>query len=327
MTEIQMKNKELIEKYPFLKPRNVWNGEELEDYDYSYTIWDDMPEGWKKCFGEELCEDLKEELERCDYLDKWRIVQLKEKYGTMRLYDDGSPRESRIQEIIDKYEHISKRTCICCGKFPVPVTDAGWVSPICKDCFDEKINVNGPYEKYVVDDSEYDPVVRFKRFTQDEGELLIEYDTSDIVNRIIGEMPQKEKKMEYSKILRSVLAAADRLYASNEDTYESYDNVKSAVAKYCDNWYDITFGILIDKDIDCKKIIWQIILDLRFSRNTESLYGSASDSMSDAHYLNEITSVIEKATDEFNTPGFDFILTSGIDAEEYTKSVKELGLK
>ena len=49
--------------------------------------------------------------------------------------------------------------------------------------------------------------------------------------------------------------------------------------------------------------------------------------MSDAHYLDVITSVIEKATDEFNTPGFNFILTSGIDAEEYTEKVKELGLK
>ena len=184
ITKIQKENKKLIEKYPFLKPRNVWTDEELDDYDYSYTILDDMPEGWKKRFGEELCEDLKEELKKCNYLDKYRIVQLKEKYGSVRLYDDGSPRESRVQEIIDKYEHISERTCICCGKFPVPVTDSGWVSPICKDCFENKINVNGSYEKYVIDDSEYDPIVRFKRFSIDEGESIIEYDTSDIIERI-----------------------------------------------------------------------------------------------------------------------------------------------
>ena len=184
ITKIQKENKKLIEKYPFLKPRNVWNDEEIEDYDYSYTILDDMPEGWKKRFGEELCEDLKEELEKCNYLDKYRIVQLKEKYSSMRLYDGGSPRESHVQEIIDKYEHISGRTCVCCGKFPVPVTDAGWILPICKECFEKKVNVNGPYEKYVVDDSEFNPIMKITTYSRDEGENVVEYDTSDIIERI-----------------------------------------------------------------------------------------------------------------------------------------------
>lgn len=182
---IQEENKKLIEKYPFLRPRNVWTDEELDDYDYSYTILDDMPEGWKKRFGEELCEDLKKELEKYNYLDKWRIVQLKEKYGIMHLYDNGSPRESHIQEIIDKYEHISERTCACCGKFPVPVTDTGWILPICKECFEAKVNVNGPYEKYVVDDSEFNPIMKITTFSHDEGKNIIEYDTSDIVKRIM----------------------------------------------------------------------------------------------------------------------------------------------
>ena len=133
--------------------------------------------------------------------------------------------------------------------------------------------------------------------------------------------------MEYSKILAKVLEKADELYRINDSTYESYDNVKCAVAKYNVSWTGITFGLITDKDVDCKKIIWQILLDLKFSRNTESLYGSASDSMSDANYLSKIADVIENITDEFNAPALGFISTSGIDAEEYTKKVKELGLK
>ena len=74
-------NKELIEKYPFLLPRNVWTGKVSEDYDYSYTLLDDMPEGWKNCFGEIMCEIIKDALVKNNYLEKYRISQIKEKYG------------------------------------------------------------------------------------------------------------------------------------------------------------------------------------------------------------------------------------------------------
>ena len=139
-------------------------------------------------------------------------------------------------------------------------------------------------------------------------------------------MKVKGINMEYSKILADVLAKADELYRTNENTYESYDNVKKAVEKYNVRWTEITFGLKTDKDIDCKKIIWQIILDLRFSRNTESLYGNSSDSQSDAQYLHEITEVIEKSTDEFNSPALGCIAVTGIDNSEYQQEIKEKGL-
>ena len=34
-------------------PRNRWTGEVPEDYDYSYTELDSMPDGWRKAFGEQ----------------------------------------------------------------------------------------------------------------------------------------------------------------------------------------------------------------------------------------------------------------------------------
>ena len=76
-------NKRLVEKYPFLIPYEDENFDVLdkEKYDYSWTFLDDMPQGWKKCFGELLCQDLKEELVRNDFLDKYQVVQVKEKYG------------------------------------------------------------------------------------------------------------------------------------------------------------------------------------------------------------------------------------------------------
>ena len=55
-------NQKLIERFPFLMPRNRWTGEVPEDYDYSYTELDSMPDGWRKAFGEQMCEDIREEL-------------------------------------------------------------------------------------------------------------------------------------------------------------------------------------------------------------------------------------------------------------------------
>ena len=71
-------NQKLIERFPFLMPRNRWTGEVPEDYDYSYTELDSMPDGWRKAFGEQMCEDIREELVRAEYLDQYRITQIKE---------------------------------------------------------------------------------------------------------------------------------------------------------------------------------------------------------------------------------------------------------
>ena len=107
-------NQRLIERFPFLMPRNRWTGKVPDDYDYSYTELDSMPDGWRKAFGEQMCEDIREELVHAEYLDQYRISQIKEKYGTLCWYDFGCT-ERMLRDIIPKYEHLSARTCIRCG--------------------------------------------------------------------------------------------------------------------------------------------------------------------------------------------------------------------
>ena len=68
-----------------------------------------------------------------DDLDRWRIVQIKEKYGMLRVYDNGYKAGSKIQDIIAKYEDMSARTCIICGKPATKIT-TGWISPFCDEC-------------------------------------------------------------------------------------------------------------------------------------------------------------------------------------------------
>lgn len=131
MTERQLKNKKLIELYPFLQPRNVWTDKIPEDFNYNYTRLDEIPDGWRIAFGEELCKELREVLIEADYLDKFRFSQIKEKYGRLCLYNFGVP--EKAHEVIRKYCNLSAHTCILCGAPATRIT-RGWISPFCDNC-------------------------------------------------------------------------------------------------------------------------------------------------------------------------------------------------
>ena len=143
MQSNQEANRKLIERFPFLIPRNRWTDKVPEDFDYSYTELDSMPDGWRKAFGGQMCEEIREELVRANYLDQYRITQIKEKYGSLRWYDFGCT-ERMLCEIIPKYERLSARTCIRCGK---PATNAStiWISPYCDTC----ANKIGQNERFI----------------------------------------------------------------------------------------------------------------------------------------------------------------------------------
>lgn len=171
-------NKELVETYPFLMPYNRWTGLPPEDYDYAYTELDDMPDGWRKAFGIQMCDEIKECLitaeknrnetpeERKkftewyasnapedapdDYLHIWKFTQIKEKYGTLRLY----PRFygiGSLNDILNKYENMSARICIHCGK-PATRISLGWISPWCDDCANTL-----SYERFMPIEEYYSP--------------------------------------------------------------------------------------------------------------------------------------------------------------------------
>lgn len=97
----------------------------------SYTELDSMPNGWRNAFGAQLCEELKQVLKKHKYLYKYRITQIKEKFGELRWYSNGSP-EGCEYPIIDKYEKLSRKTCIICGK-PATYVSIGWICPYCND--------------------------------------------------------------------------------------------------------------------------------------------------------------------------------------------------
>ena len=127
-------NKRLCREYPFLIPRNVWTDKIPEDWDYEYTELDEMPDGWRKAFGEQMCAEIRDALLAAGgekLLNKYRILQIKEKYGSLRWYDRSSTKE--IDDIIRKYELLSAITCVACGK-PATRISKGWICPWCDEC-------------------------------------------------------------------------------------------------------------------------------------------------------------------------------------------------
>lgn len=152
----------------------------------TYTELDSMPKGWRKAFGEDMCKEIRSELLNTGYslrevikiffsitisarslrnkmyqykrvwknsgiyhLYSYRILDIKEKYGGLRWYDAQSTR--RVLKIIDKYENISYKTCIHCGKQAEWET-RGWISPYCDKCISRE---NYKTDKIIVKDRKY----------------------------------------------------------------------------------------------------------------------------------------------------------------------------
>ncbi len=148
--EIRERNRELCKRFPFLIPSNRFSGkriteaseggywpdepDKIPEYDYEYTELDDMPIGWRIAFGEQMCQEIMDELVANNIVDNYRIWQIKEKYGELRWYDSGFTKKGF--DIIEKYSELSSRTCIKCGKPATRIT-RGWIMPVCDDCCDD----------------------------------------------------------------------------------------------------------------------------------------------------------------------------------------------
>ena len=130
--QIKMKYKRICKRYPFLIIRNWKTDEPIE---YPYTYLDDMPHGWKRAFGKQMCEEIREVLIKGGYLYNYRVAQIKSKWAELRWYDEGAPSSiyRELQDVIGKYTELSRKTCICCGR-PATKLSCGWIDPFCTKC-------------------------------------------------------------------------------------------------------------------------------------------------------------------------------------------------
>lgn len=135
MNKEQQQNKELTDRFPFLIPRNRFTRRIPDAYEYEYTELDMMPTGWKKAFGMQMIEELREILVKYDYLEHYHVADIKEKWGALRWYDDGVPDEAKkeYKAWLDKYENLSTDTCLICGEPAEQWIDEHCV-PYCDSC-------------------------------------------------------------------------------------------------------------------------------------------------------------------------------------------------
>lgn len=121
-------NKLLVEEYPFMQKQDR-KGNKLNS-----TWIDAIPKGWRISFYKKFLDELKAELIKYNFLNKYIVAQVKEKYGCFRWYDYGQPLNSKVSDIIIKYENMSEHICIECGKSAKIITINGYFLPVCKKC-------------------------------------------------------------------------------------------------------------------------------------------------------------------------------------------------
>ena len=145
--------------YTYVKNRWVKYWEQLVMWFHNYVLafvfciptsneLDALDDGWMKKFGIQICKDLRAALIKDKFLFKYRISQIKEKFGGLRWYDNGRTKE--IEDIISKYEDISEHTCNTCGR-PARYITSGYILPLCENCISEK----GKLRASVLDDDGY----------------------------------------------------------------------------------------------------------------------------------------------------------------------------
>lgn len=121
-----------LDRYPFLRIKCNDCYPWIKENSDTATWLDELPNGWVNGFCEQMCDELMEALG--DYADEWIIVQVKEKYGSLRIYHAGLPTDiyDKVEAVINKYEDISYHTCCVCGE-PATEYSKDWVLPYCSE--------------------------------------------------------------------------------------------------------------------------------------------------------------------------------------------------
>ena len=114
---------ELLEKYSHLfEPPEI-----RRDPEQSCMAWGfEHDQGWMSII-KDMLEQISEIVER-KQLDDFYFTQIKEKFGTLRVYT--SLYDEEISEVISNYEELSGETCEICGA-PGKLRGGGWIKCLC----------------------------------------------------------------------------------------------------------------------------------------------------------------------------------------------------
>lgn len=129
--------------------------------------------------------------------------------------------------------------------------------------------------------------------------------------------------MDYETIAQEVALIVKQMYRTNKDFADVLYTVESAIKKYDTTIDKVSLKLA---DVDHKKLIWQILVDLRFARGTDYEY-DIEMYRCDTSALQNISSYLEEKTTEFNREGSTVVDISAINREEYFELIKMYDLK
>ena len=169
--QVVKKNKEIISKYPFLQ---------IQPEYYESTYLDCIPLGWHDLVLQ-MCADISKQ---CN-LQNFQILEMKEKYGELRIYHTG---DQLVERIISDYSFISGYVCAICGKPNTPMVYDNWIEPFCKKCWTKHINSKAKYEDLIKPEEINIPYQRMvKQWDKDKNEWKeISYNITHPVKRYIA---------------------------------------------------------------------------------------------------------------------------------------------
>lgn len=110
---------ELIYEFPWLAPKDDWNEPtEFYDEDDAWTEVDGLPEGWKEGFLEEMLYEINDVINEYDCTETYTVTTAIDYQGVLKWAHTGYAAEARkeLAAIVKKYEDISTRTCMECGR-------------------------------------------------------------------------------------------------------------------------------------------------------------------------------------------------------------------
>ena len=134
-------NKSLCYIMPFLLPL-LSDGQPPNGYDYEFTWADEVPKGWRELFLEK-CIKLSDILDYDYSENEFRILEIKEKYGELRIYYTGAECVSKeIDELFEEVRMISKYTCVVCGDQYETSFSKKFGVPMCASCQENLFAMN-----------------------------------------------------------------------------------------------------------------------------------------------------------------------------------------
>lgn len=102
------------------------------DFSFAKNTAMSFNRGWDSLVYK-FCVEANQILERNpEFIASFMIVDIKEKYGTLRIYCYGGNDE--MWDLIIKYEELSESICEECGDVG-ELRDYGWLKTMCDDCY------------------------------------------------------------------------------------------------------------------------------------------------------------------------------------------------